>query len=94
VRVEKPLDLADLILSKASDVTPEQFRQILAGGEEKHLKLDRGIPVYLAYLTASVDDEGGVRFYPDLYDRDSDVTDVARARLSPAPVSVQRPIAS
>ena len=94
VRVEKPMELADLILSKASDVTPEQFRAILAGGEEKHIRLDRGIPVYLAYLTAWVDDEAGVRFYPDLYDRDSAVSEVARARLAPAPAPVRRRIVS
>jgi murein L,D-transpeptidase YcbB/YkuD len=33
--------------------------------------LKRKIPVYIGYLTAWVDKEGEINFYPDIYDRDA-----------------------
>jgi murein L,D-transpeptidase YcbB/YkuD len=83
VRVEKPMELAKLVLEKATDVAPADLEGMLAEGSEKHIKLDRVIPIYLAYLTAWIDDDRGVRFVPDLYDKDASVMELARARLVP-----------
>ena len=42
----------------------------LAGGRNKQQKLQKQIPVYVAYFTAWPDDEGNVQFYSDIYGRD------------------------
>jgi murein L,D-transpeptidase YcbB/YkuD len=92
VRVEKPMELAHLILGKATDMTAAEFDALVGQGAEKHIRLDRGVPVYLAYLTAAVDDEGSVRFLPDLYDRDS-TEDAAGAHAEPDAPSRERRVA-
>jgi murein L,D-transpeptidase YcbB/YkuD len=92
VRVEKPMELAHLILGKTTDMTAAEFDALAGQGAEKHIRLDRGVPVYLAYLTAAVDDEGSVRFLPDLYDRDS-TEDVAGAHAEPDAPSGERRVA-
>ena len=39
------------------------------GAPEEHQKLASGVPVFLTYITAKVDD-GSIVFTPDPYDRD------------------------
>jgi murein L,D-transpeptidase YcbB/YkuD len=73
-------------------MTTAEFDALVGQGAEKHIRLDRGVPVYLAYLTAAVDDEGSVRFLPDLYDRDS-TEDVPGAHAEPDAPSRGRRVA-
>ena len=92
VRVEKPMELAHLILDKTTEMSAEEFDALVGQDAEKHIRLDRGVPVYLAYLTAAIDDEGSVRFLPDLYDRDA-AEDVAGAHAEPSAPSRERRVA-
>lgn len=66
IRVGQPLDLARYLF-------PERFEQIEAGldaGEERVVKLDEPVPVYVVYFTAWRDDDGTVHFRNDIYRRD------------------------
>lgn len=70
IRVEKPKELANLILEDDSNWTPEKIDEAMNKGEESWYTLKTKIPVYIAYFTAWVDDEGNINFYKDIYERD------------------------
>ena len=93
IRLEKPLELARLILQRSTDRSPDDLDELLATGREKTIKLDRQIPVYILYFTAWVKDNGGVRFHPDVYGRDERLRPQVETRLAPAnPSAVDRKI--
>ena len=71
IRVEKPKELANLILQDDPSWTPEKIDAAMNGGKEKWYTLKNKIPVYIGYFTAWVDDEGVINFYKDIYDRDN-----------------------
>lgn len=70
VRVERPFALAWLLLSEQSDNPGEMIENILAGGEETEVPLERPIPIHLMYLTSWVDHTGTLHFRQDVYGRD------------------------
>ena len=70
VRVERPFALAWLLLSEQSDNPGEMIENILAGGEETEVPLERPIPIHLMYLTSWVDHTGALHFREDVYGRD------------------------
>jgi murein L,D-transpeptidase YcbB/YkuD len=70
VRVENALDFAALLTNE--DNVFDQFREALASGDEKWVKLKTEIPVRLLYHTAFFDG-ARVQFRPDVYGWDDDV---------------------
>lgn len=84
VRIERPLELAAVLLAGDPDWPPERIRQVADGTEEVHVRLDEPVPVHLLYFTVFVDDDGRVRFGPDVYGRDARLQAALRGR-SPAP---------
>ena len=70
IRVEKPTELANLILENDANWTPEKIDAAMNKGEEFRYTLKDKIPVYIGYFTAWVDDEGTINFYKDIYERD------------------------
>ncbi len=71
VRVEEPHKLAEYVLRDLPEWTPETIDRAMKAGQEKHVKLEKAIPVYLFYMTATVH-KGGVRFLKDLYGYDAE----------------------
>lgn len=71
IRVEKPKELASLILQDDPNWTPEKIDAAMSGGKEKWHTLKNQIPVYIGYFTAWVDDEGTINFHKDIYERDN-----------------------
>ncbi len=71
IRVGKPRDLAVAILQDDPVWTPAKIDAAMHAGKESTYVLKRKIPVYIGYLTAWVDKEGEINFYPDIYDRDA-----------------------
>jgi len=71
IRVEKPKELAELILKDDPDWTPEAIEAAMNGGKEKWYTLKNKIPVHIGYFTAWVDDEGNINFFKDVYERDN-----------------------
>ena len=43
---------------------------MVEAGKTVTLPLAQPLPVYIAYFTAEPDGQGGVRYFPDVYDRD------------------------
>jgi murein L,D-transpeptidase YcbB/YkuD len=76
IRVEKPIDLANLILQDDPAWTSEKIDQAMHKGEESWYTLKNKIPVYIGYFTAWVDDEGNLNLYKDIYDRDATLSKI------------------
>ena len=70
VRVEEPEMLAKYVLKGYSDWSDEAIFAAMRSGVEKHVRLKQTIPVYIAYFTAWVDENGGLHFQPDVYGYD------------------------
>jgi murein L,D-transpeptidase YcbB/YkuD len=71
VRVEEPEVLAQYVLRDQAKWTPETIRTAMRSGEEQHVKLPQPIPVHIVYLTAWVDEKGGLHFQDDVYGYDA-----------------------
>jgi len=83
IRVEKPLELAELVLKDKANFTPAEMQKILDSGRTQRVLLDRPLPVLILYLTAALDPSGNARFYRDIYERDAAVL-----RLLDGPVTL------
>jgi len=66
IRLERPRDMAAAVLGKPVEELSKYF-----GKDERGLKVADPVPVYIAYFTAWPDASGTVRFFNDVYDRDS-----------------------
>ncbi|MCL7998228.1 L,D-transpeptidase family protein [Brucella sp. 21LCYQ03] len=66
IRLERPRDMAAAVLGKPVEELSQYF-----GKNERGLKVADPVPVYIAYFTAWPDASGNVRFFNDVYDRDS-----------------------
>jgi murein L,D-transpeptidase YcbB/YkuD len=73
IRVEDPLDLADLLLQGDAKWDPARLRIALARGTPQVVPLKKPINVYIAYFTALVEADGLVHFWNDVYERDPEV---------------------
>lgn len=69
VRVENPRELATLLLQRPM----ETINQRIALGHTNSLPLPQPVPVFFVYQTAFVDQNGGLEFRPDVYQRDEEV---------------------
>jgi murein L,D-transpeptidase YcbB/YkuD len=68
IRVERPFELVQLLLPGWDQ---GRIDQVLQGGAETTVFLPQPMPVVVAYLTALALQDGTVRFYRDIYDRDA-----------------------
>jgi murein L,D-transpeptidase YcbB/YkuD len=66
VRVQDPLEFADVLLSHQGGWSSQRLRKMI-GGKEKWINLPNRIPIHLTYFTAFVDDDGVVQTRPDVY---------------------------
>jgi murein L,D-transpeptidase YcbB/YkuD len=73
IRVENPLDLAELVLGEKWDRA--RIDALIAAGRTQTVFLDKPIAVKLLYWTAEVDATGRVSFFPDVYSRDKTLID-------------------
>lgn len=88
VRVERPMELAGLLIEDGSDADTEHGAQLLEMGETANFYLTRPIPILLGYWTADVAGDGSLRFRPDIYERDGRI---ARA-LAERPITAHSPL--
>lgn len=82
IRLERPRDLANLIVGRASSTSPDEIDAMLASGSERWIKLDRPLPVYILYFTAWVQEDGTVRFHHDVYGRDEQLEKQVERKLT------------
>jgi murein L,D-transpeptidase YcbB/YkuD len=82
VRVEKPLELATLLLENDPAWTREKILETIDSGETQVIWLSEKIPVHLSYWTSWVDEEGTVHFRDDIYGRDQALQSSLSERLA------------
>ncbi|OGS54183.1 MAG: hypothetical protein A3J79_03690 [Elusimicrobia bacterium RIFOXYB2_FULL_62_6] len=66
-----PEALAAWVLRDRPEWTPERIRKAMEGTETLTVKLTEPIPVLIQYGTAAVAENGEVRFFDDIYSRDT-----------------------
>jgi murein L,D-transpeptidase YcbB/YkuD len=88
IRVEKPKELAEYLFRTATTLPAGSYDSLRATGQEQWVKLNEQLPIYILYFTAWAEPDGSVRFYPDVYRRDSAVLPLARAKLGPPSTTV------
>lgn len=71
VRVDRPLELAVLLLGNPSKWNADTVRQTIEAGRMQPVTLPNKVPVLLAYWTAWQDPQGRVNFRRDVYGQDS-----------------------
>ena len=80
VRVERPWELAELLLNDPEHWNAERFDRIVASRRSRRVDLEEPLPVVLAYWTAEAGPDGEVRFREDIYSRDALVLDALDGR--------------
>jgi L,D-transpeptidase YcbB len=73
VRVERPMELVDLLMADGSDAEAGHAGRLVAEQRTRNFHFARPIPILLAYWTADADADGNVRFRPDIYRSDERV---------------------
>jgi murein L,D-transpeptidase YcbB/YkuD len=71
IRVENPLELAELLLDDKDKWSRADIDTMLAQKKMRTIHLRESFPVMLMYLTALTEPDGTTRFYRDIYDRDA-----------------------
>jgi L,D-transpeptidase YcbB len=71
INVKEAKALALAILKDDPDWPVDKIDQAMSGEKETTCKLKTKIPIYIGYFTAWVSDDGEIGFYPDVYDRDT-----------------------
>lgn len=70
IRVQNPIDLAELVLSRDKGMTKRDIKDAVEEKEEMEVRLKTPIPVHIDYVTVAVDDEGRVQWGADVYGYD------------------------
>jgi murein L,D-transpeptidase YcbB/YkuD len=83
IRVEKPFELAELLLNDSSRWHQNKFKQIIASQKTQIAYLKDPVPVLLLYWTVDVDNSGIVYFKEDIYNRDKAVIKGLKTGLTP-----------
>lgn len=83
IRVNRPIELAKIILKDQKDITPDQIDKILQQTASKTIRLENALAVHIIYLTAWADDEGTVYFRRDIYDRDQALLNALNKSFNP-----------
>jgi len=73
VRLQKPLELAYVLLARQSSTPEQMFHRYLKSGEETQVNFKEPIPVHLVYQTAWVTPQGRANYRMDHYGRDKKV---------------------
>jgi murein L,D-transpeptidase YcbB/YkuD len=71
IRIEKPIDLAEYVLRDSPGWSRDAVIAAIDSGANRTARLPHPIALHLIYMTAGVNSEGRLRFWPDIYQRDS-----------------------
>jgi murein L,D-transpeptidase YcbB/YkuD len=86
IRVKDPLKMAELILNDPVKYNRSELESIVESRKTQRILPSPKVPVVIVYLTASINADGRIRFYRDIYDRDQKVLDALNG-----PVTIQPP---
>lgn len=80
IRVEDPVALAEFVLQGDDRWDTERILEAMGKGESKTIRLKEPLPVVIAYLTAMIQDDGRISFFPDIYGHDHLLDEALRQR--------------
>jgi murein L,D-transpeptidase YcbB/YkuD len=70
IRIERPIELAEYALRNSNGWSRDAVVAAMDSGTNRTVRLPQKIPLHLIYMTAGVNSEGRLRFWPDIYQRD------------------------
>ena len=70
IRAEKPLEMAEWLLSDQSEWDRGAIESKIATGKERTLRLSKAVPIHVLYFTSWIDEKERVHFRKDIYGRD------------------------
>ena len=73
IRVERALELVELLLAETPKWDAEAINSALATGKTRNVTLAKRIPILIAYWTVDTISETQIAFKPDIYARDAKV---------------------
>ncbi|MEO8100212.1 MAG: L,D-transpeptidase family protein [Acidobacteriota bacterium] len=71
IRVQKPQELAEWVLRDEEGWTSEMIAAALKETNSQRANIKESIPVFILYHTVTVDEDGTVHFWPDIYKHDA-----------------------
>ena len=71
IRLAEPERFADYLLRNDTAWTTKKIHDAMFAGKEKYVKLQEKTPVFIAYFTAWVDENGNINFRKDIYGHDA-----------------------
>jgi murein L,D-transpeptidase YcbB/YkuD len=71
IRVERPLELAALLLDSQEEWTPDRIKSAIEDGKPQTVLLSEPLPVLIVYWTVTVGASGELRFARDVYGHDA-----------------------
>jgi len=75
LRVRNPMALAEMILAEDKGWDADKIAELNKSGPlNNEVPLDKRIPIHVAYYTAWVDGDGGLKNFPDIYGHEKRVT--------------------
>jgi len=81
IRVERVLELVDLLLAETPNWDEAAIDKTLATGKTRNVTLAKRVPILLAYWTVDAISETEVAFKPDIYARDAQVLAALNKRI-------------
>jgi murein L,D-transpeptidase YcbB/YkuD len=75
IRVDRPFELVQLLLADQPGWNQQSVAATIQAGETKTVHFKQPWPVLLLYWTVDPDPGGDVRFYRDIYERDTEIID-------------------
>lgn len=88
IRIEKPFELAELLLYDLPEWTSAEIRKAMQQKKEQTVGLKTPVDVVLLYLTAWTDGNGRVQFRNDIYGRDEMVLSGLDQKPKPEKIKV------
>ena len=73
IRVERPFELAELLLADPEDWSREKIKAAVDSKETRTVKLETPVPILLYYWTVQGRPDGSTQFLRDIYGRDDAV---------------------
>jgi murein L,D-transpeptidase YcbB/YkuD len=73
IRMEKPGRLAEVLLAEDKGWNANKIQDLLAKGYNASVAIERPFPVHTTYFTATVDENGEVKTFGDVYGLDTKV---------------------
>lgn len=73
IRVERALELVELLLAETPSWDSEAINKALATGKTRNVTLAKRVPILIAYWTVDAISETQIAFKPDIYARDAKV---------------------